>query len=94
MAIENEPHSLLLNSIISAQENDRSVLPLFFCSFDTLRTGIMLATLRQTNQRSSLCVTPDLFDHLFVCLDWCGSCERQAVAGALLCQTMKLLSPV
>ena len=27
-------------------------------------TGIMRATLRQTNQRSGLCVTPDLFDHL------------------------------
>ena len=29
------------------------------------RIGIMRAALRQTNQRSGLCVTPDLFDHIF-----------------------------
>jgi hypothetical protein len=49
----------------------------------------MRAGLRQTNQRSGICVTFDLIDHLFVCLDWCSSFEQQAVAGAQLCQQMK-----
>lgn len=32
----------------------------FFHSFDTLRTGIMLATLRPTNQRSGFFLTPKI----------------------------------
>jgi hypothetical protein len=40
------------------------------------------AALRQTNQRIGLFTHPRSPDHLFVCLDWCCSCEQQAAAGA------------